>query len=332
MKLIEFKKKISNIKIFKSRKLMMIGKWFFFIILIGLTLAFSDIDEISRLITNIPAVSFIYYVLVLFIGRILYAYRWKRINDLLAPEFSPNLMTFFSTNLLAEFFSIALPSSLGGEAIRYLKINQFNKDGIATTLAIFLDRLIGIGTMVMVSFVALLMINQTFRFDIEGLIPRNLVFPLIGGGFIITSILLFVFFKYLRRKKIVEKIQSASVMITKNWKSFIGVMAISILSHIIFSLSHVVLFNIVNPLPIIYVVGVILTPQLARSIPISILGVSGGEGLMVFSQLLAGLSQNEAIVITALSLLARYVFALIGLLIELYKDGTSIFNKDKINP
>jgi len=183
--------------------------------------------------------------------------------------------------------------------------------------------------MILVSIIALLLMEKKIQLDIENMIPSNLLFPLLFSGFAIILVILFILYKYLKRTTLMEKLHSAMNQIIRQWKSFIVVLLVSIISHIIFALAHIVLFQAIHPLPIISIISVILTPQLARSIPISLFGVSGGEGLMVFGQLLVGLSQSEAIAITALTLLSRYFFAFFGLLIELLEDGTKIFKKTK---
>jgi len=83
------------------------------------------------------------------------------------------------------------------------------------------------------------------------------------------------------------------------------------------------------PVSYIEAVAIILTPQLARSIPISVLGISASEGLMVPSLMMAGMTREIALTITVLSLLGRYSFAFLGFLWEFLESGLSFFKQDK---
>jgi hypothetical protein len=73
--------------------------------------------------------------------------------------------------------------------------------------------------------------------------------------------------------------------------------------------------------------AVILTPQLARMIPISVLGFSPGEGMMIASQMMAGISRETAVLITLITLISRYFFALIGFILEIFTDGLGFLKR-----
>ena len=313
-----------------SKHIMNGFKWFSLIIFLFLAIRFIDLNEAKSALSEISISVFFLYIGMLFLSKIFYAARWKMINHSLVENESIPVLSFFTTNLLAEFVTIALPSSIGGEVTRFLKINRHNQDAVITTTGIFIDRMIGITTMAIDSAVVLLLMGQSLTINIrkffpqEHLIPFTLVTLIVGGLIVCFAI------RWYKNSIYPKKIKTAWGLVKQNRFKLLTASAISIIAHILFSLSHLVLFQRLFPLPVLSVIGVILTPQLGRSIPISIFGVSGGEGLMIISQMMVGMPQSTAVVITFISLIARYFFALFGFLFEILTDGLR-FIKDLPN-
>ena len=321
---------MNNIRVWfrsHSKQISAIGKWAILVILLVAALLILDVNDIRSVFSSITLGMFFSYVGILLSSRILYSARWKLINQALTGKDHISLPTFFSTNLLAEFVTIAFPSSIGGEVTRFFKINPHNQDPLATTTGIFIDRLIGITTMILDSIIVLLLMRQDFSINLEEYIPGSYVVPIIIGAVFVTGTVLVLFTRLMRKSDYLIKIKNAWDLVKKNKHLIFYATLISIASHIIFSLSHVVLFQSLFPIPYLSVIGVILTPQLARSIPISLFGISGGEGMMIVSQMMIGLPQNTALVITLTSLFARYFFALCGLVIEILTDGLKFIKK-----
>ena len=305
-------------------------KWFTLIIFLFFIVRFVDLKEAKSAFSEISISIFILFIGMLFLSRIFYAARWKMINQSLILDENIPILYFFTTNLLAEFVTIALPSSIGGEVTRFLKVNRRNQNAVMTTTGIFIDRLIGITTMAIISIIVLLLMGQNFTINIRDFLPQNYLIPFTLGTFLIGGLITYGVIRWVKNSAYPEKIKTAWKLIKQNRLRLLTASAISILAHIIFSLSYIVIFQQLFPLPTISVIGVILTPQLARSIPISIFGVSGGEGLMVISQIMVGMPQSTALVITFISLIARFFFALCGFLFEFFTDGIR-FIKDLPN-
>ena len=311
----------------KSHKKLFINgiKWTLLATFLLLTIRFVNINEIKDSLLLISLPTFFLYLTFLCVSRIFYAARWKLVYDSFENSTSVPIGKFFTTNLLAEFVTIALPTSIGGEVTRFFKINPSNNDPIATTTSIFIDRLLGISTMVIDSIIVLILMGQDFSLDIEGFIPKRYYYPIIAGVILLGVVSLFLAYQWMKSNHFPEKIIDAWKRIKQNRIKLAAALIVSLIAHIMFSISHIVLFQKLYPLPILSIIGVILTPQLARSIPISILGISGGEGLMVFSQMLIGLPESTALTITFISLFARYFFAFCGFIFELLSDGLSFF-------
>ena len=305
-------------------------KWFALIIFMFFIIRYMDLKEAKSAFSEISISIFFLFIGMLFVSKIFYAARWKMINQSLILNENVPISYFFTTNLLAEFVTIALPSSIGGEVARFLKINSRNQNAVMTTTGIFIDRMIGITTMVIVSFIVLLLTGQNFTINIRELLPQDYLVPLTIGTFLVGGLIAYGMIRWIKNSAYPEKIKTAWELVKQNRLRLLTATTVSIVAHIIFSLSYVVIFQRLFPLPTISVIGIILTPQLARSIPISLFGVSGGEGLMVISQMMVGMPQSTALAITFISLIARYFFALCGFLFEIFTDGVR-FIKDLLN-
>ena len=300
-------------------------KWFCLIIFLALAIRFVNFEKAKSAFLQISISIFISYIGILFFSKVLYAIRWKIINRVLIHKKNIPISYFVSTNLLAEFVTIALPSSIGGEVTRFMKINHHNQYAILTTTGIFIDRLIGIISMVITSIAVLLIIGHEFFIDLHAFITQDYFLPILIGALITGGLIIYGLFRWVKSKDFTKELKTAWIMVYQNRPSILLAVIISIIAHILFSVSHVTIFQRLFPLPVLSVIGVILTPQLARSIPISLFGISGSEGLMVISQTMVGMSQSTALVITFISLIARYFFALTGLLLELITDGRNFF-------
>jgi len=326
---------MSQIKDFYLRNkavLLSLVKWLFLILFVIIVIKLIDFNEFKSTLASIRFSTVAVFTLLLGISKILYAVRWKLINSVITPESMIPWKTFLSTNLLAEFVSIALPTSISGEVVRYAKINPLNKDGWKTSIGIFIDRLMGVATMLAGSIILVLVMEDEIRKYFSNQIPI-INWPLV---IILSSVVLaiFIFFaiKFLRNKNQIGDLDVFLKEANQKWPLIVGAILISFLSHFSFSVSHLVIFDQLNPLPLIPALGVVLIPQLAKSIPISLFGISGSEGLMIFGQMLVGLPENTAIAITFISLFARYFYAALGLIIELIHDGWAFLKTQQEKP
>ncbi|HUV15794.1 MAG TPA: hypothetical protein VMW28_04445, partial [Pelolinea sp.] len=166
-------------------------------------------------------------------------------------------------------------------------------------------------------------------FNLAEIIPEILHLPLIVLLTLIAASILVVGFFWLRNPSQKGRLARAWVLVRGNIPLLSFAFLVSILAHLVFSLAHYFLLEELFPLSIPEIIAVILTPQLARSIPISVLGISAGEGLMVSGQMMIGMPKETALVITLVALASRYFFALLGFLIEFVRDGIRFFTKVK---
>ena len=304
-------------------------KWLFLILFFVIIINLIDLNDFRETLASVRFTTIAAFTLLLGVSKLLYAVRWQLINSAINPQANIPWKVFLSTNLLAEFVSIALPSSIGGEVVRFAKINPHNQNGWKTSFGIFVDRLMGVATMLAGSFFLILLMGDEIKsFFGRKLAEVNWALTIMLMA-IATLITVFLAVKFYSKKKEEIDLETFRKAARDKWPQLTLAVFISLLSHFSFSASHLVIFRQLFPLPFISALGVVLVPQLAKSIPISLFGISGSEGLMIFGQMLVGLPENTAVVITFISLFARYIYAALGLVIELLQDGWSFINAER---
>ena len=307
--------------------ILQISKWVILLVFLFFAFRYIDFEEMWASLQKFSVKSIILFSIVLLISRLLYAWRWQVIGKSVLKGKKGNLFFYFQSNTLAEFVSIVLPTSVSGEFVRVFKLNSKGNTSAQSTAVILIDRASGILGMVIVSIAALLLMGRKINFSISQIIPANLILPVILVTVAVVMIGIFIFFSLMRNVRFASRIQNGWKTIASNIPTLFISLGISIAAHITFSLSHIFMFNEIFPLEPIELIAVILTPQLARTIPVSVLGFSPGEGMMVASQMMAGIPREAALLITLISLFSRYFFALVGFIIEMLTDGIGFMKK-----
>lgn len=310
-----------------TNNFLQVLKWVVLFIFLFFAWRFFQWDQFSDALNQLSFQGIALYVLVIFFSRIIYAYRWQLIGAMMIEKVRIPLAFFFQTNLLAEFVTIVMPSSLGGEVTRVLKLNSRGSRTTLSTASILIDRALGIGGMLAVSLASLALIGQKIVINIEDLVPQELITPLVILVMLVFVLVIIGGFIWLRNPVQKQRFVRAWSMVKNNIPLLIFAFLTSMAAHVIFSLAHFFLLRELFPLNPLEIIAVILTPQLARSIPVSVLGISAGEGLMVAGQMMIGIPKETALLVTLAALASRYFFAILGFLIEFLRDGIHFFKQ-----
>jgi glycosyltransferase 2 family protein len=91
--------------------------------------------------------------LTLFIGKLLSGYRWQKLLN--AHKLIVPLPLLIKSLFVGQFFNSFLPSTIGGDAIRVYDIALYCKKITRSLTTIFIDRLIGVFSLIFVGLVAL---------------------------------------------------------------------------------------------------------------------------------------------------------------------------------
>jgi len=276
---------------------------------------FVNIADVLANLKKISLSTLVSFFALVLSSKILYAFRWHLIcvKGIDLSKISP--LFFLRTNLLAEFVGIAMPSSLGGEAVRVIKLNGYTGAVAKSSVAIMSDRLIGLISMGLVALALLPKFSvsgvqwSTWSVDIA-------FYVIILGAF---GLILAIFsLKQIRdRIPILHAIQNFNL-------SFFLIIILLLLSgcgHLLFASGYYLLFQEIHPLPFLVSTVLVFTSQLARIIPISLIGIGFGEISIVSLASLLGIKPENTFIVVLVALSALYFFAICGLMVELICDG-----------
>jgi uncharacterized membrane protein YbhN (UPF0104 family) len=298
-----------------------IGKWVVLSGMLYLAIRFVNLNDVVASFAQVPLSTFVGFFILLLLSKFLYALRWRLIcaNGLNLRDIST--LFLLRVNLLGEFVGIAVPSSLGGEAVRVLKLSARTGAAARSTASVVADRLTGVMGMGFIALVLLpeLGLSVAWRLSSSASILLGTVVLCLGG---LGAAAVFWLRRSGRRLPLPSAIQQLGL---GSW-SLIAALLLSGSGHLIFASGYYWLFRGVQPFPFLIVTALVLTAQLARSLPVSLLGVGLSEGSMVALASLVGIRPEAALVVVAVALGARYVFAVCGLLVELACDGKAFLN------
>jgi uncharacterized membrane protein YbhN (UPF0104 family) len=320
-------KTAATLKSWSKSRYFAIGKWVFLMGLLILAVRLVNVSDIKAGFERISFKNFLLYILLLLLSKLIYAFRWRYIcTDSLGLKEVRSLF-LLRVNLLAEFVSIAMPSNLTGEAVRILKVSARAGKPAKVAAAIAADRLLGVSGM---AFIVLLLLPQLGILAAAGKLPPWLKAIPLGWAILATGLTAAVILSgvlvWLRRRGGVEKVKRILIRVRRDLSVFVLAFLLTVLGHLIFAAGHYFLFLDIQAFPLLTVISIVLTSQLARSVPLSIMGVGLSEGSLVALESLIGMRSGPALAVVVGIMGARYIFAAIGLLIELCYDGKTFLN------
>ena len=115
-------------------------------------LKFLSFDGILYLVLSISLAT-----LSIFIGSV----RWRVL--LLVYKIKVKLSKLFSFYLIGLFFNNFLPTSIGGDIVRIMKIVRISNDKTQGTVSVIVERIIGMSSTLIMATVALAIIYQQYR-------------------------------------------------------------------------------------------------------------------------------------------------------------------------
>ena len=285
-----------------------------------LAIRFVDLPDVVANFRQIPLTTHISFFILILLSKFLYAFRWHLIcvNSLGLRNVSGTFL--IRTNLLGEFAGIAMLSSLGAEAVRVIKLSARTGVAARSAVSVAADRLIGLVSVGLIAVVLLPKLSAS----IVGRLPWSantlfIVTALSVCGFMIA---LFLLYKRNIQFFLLQTIQQLNLKL-----SFLIILLLSsVFGHLLFAIGYYLLFQEIHPVPFLVSTALIFTAQLARVVPISLLGIGLGEVSIIALASLVGIKPEETIVVVVVALGALYFFAICGLLLELLYDGKVFLN------
>lgn len=258
------------------------------ITLLLLSWIFNNFDT-SQFVISISSVNFLYVTLALLAHITAFSIlslRWWLLLRVTNP--SCTFRSIVPAYYLGVFWNNLLPTAIGGDVVRILKLRQKGfrtNDLIHSSLA---DRVIGLFSIVMLGTMAFVA-NTKFHVAEFGLILSFLLISMIAGSMVLLStrslnFVLKLFRPYSRFKLgrfLILVIETISLY-AKDKKILIHVLLYSFVAQFLIILSYICLSNALNiSVPFFVYFSIIPVVFLASSIPISIGGLGVRETVLI---------------------------------------------------
>jgi glycosyltransferase 2 family protein len=267
--------------------------------------------NISTLLNILSEIKYPYLLLAIifqFLSNLVASCRWYLIMKLL--KFNEQLSFFIKSYFKGTFFNQALPSSIGGDAIRVLELGNKGYSKKEAFYGIFIDRIIGLQ--------GLLILNLTANSLNSNLLPNwlfNLITMICVGS--ILGMFLLVLLRKISQLENIPILSLAYHLSNRFRNVYNNIQNISIqtsLSLLIHLLSIMSIYIISIALGMEYSLGVfmVIFPPvfLLTLIPISLAGWGVREGAMIGLFMLIGASKESVL---SLSLLYGFIVILCSL-------------------
>jgi uncharacterized membrane protein YbhN (UPF0104 family) len=279
-----------------------------------------DVSGVIQLLKNVNF-NFLYIAILVFVFQIIIAsIRWKIILNNF--NFELTYMQVLRYLWIGLFFNQALPSSIGGDALRGYYLRRNGGSIRDSTIGVLLDRVFGmVGLVIMVILVTPLLINKLDNLTAQW--GGALILALTLGIIIVVFVLDLLPFK-LANWRLVHGLyalsSSARKMLFSNNPGIILV-TLSITIHL-FSILAVIILSESLLLEIEWLGIFIIIPLviLFMLIPISIAGWGVREGVMIVGLGYLGVQPEQALTLSILYGLLMLIISLPGGVIWLFSN------------
>ncbi len=305
------------------------------ILLIILLLNLINIPDMLLLLKNINVYYFILLLILITIDRIFMAYKWLLLLRVKYKNIS--FFTVIKIYYVGTFVGFFLPTTVGGDLVRVLKLQKEKHKGSDALSSVILERILGfIASAILASITTILLI---FLFKLN-----------IWHFLIIAAVVLFVLALILIisfNKTLVSKIEKSEKLsgnfLVNNLKKFYlsyaeykdnkGLIALFLILSIIEQLipviaNYLAALALSLKIPLIYFTLITPTVQLISKVPISFEGIGVTEGLMVYFFTLLGLAKTDAFSIGILGHIA-VIIATLPALVFYFRDIKASLMQDK---
>jgi len=300
--------------------------------LIILLLRLINISDMFSLLKNVNLYYFILLLVLISFDRIFMAYKWHLLLKI--KDMSISVFSAIKTYYIGTFIGIFLPTTVGGDIVRVLKLRSEKRRGTDALSSVILERILGFIASAILAPIAALFLISFLKLNVWR-------FLWIAGAFLfLFTILMLISFS----EVIVQKIDknerlSKNLLFSKfkklylsyaeykNHKGLLSLfLALSILEQLAAVIGTYLACRALNlSIPFIYFLLIIPLVQLISRIPISFEGLGVNEGLLVYFFSLLGLSKTGAFTIGLLGHIAIIIATLPALFFYIKDIKTSLY-------
>lgn len=303
-------------------KKLITSRWLKVLFSVGLLwLAFKKVGIIKILgeISGIPWWFVVAMLIYLSLTFVIGAWRWAYI--VLDEVHLVDILVFLKAGFVATFYSLFLPSAIGGDVVKWLPLIKIYPKIPKSRLAgsVLVDRIIGFSAFVPMGLTSLLIgKNMGFQFP-------DILLWLFGGlmiGIIIFYGVVYLvdFEKYIKKLPFGYRILEVLLILKReNRRKVMTCLLLSVLMEPIWILPtwfySLVLKANIGLLPIFMFVPVV---NLLLVLPISVAGFGAREAMYLYFYSQAGVADEKILAVSAMNGVMWVILALIGGLLSLF--------------
>lgn len=300
-------------KILKDKRLLKVGQLLVSALLLWSVFKKMDIGLIFKQILDVPVWYLVVSVLFWIGSSFIVAWRWA---ILILDDYDLSDVWFIvKSTMIARFYSIFLPSSMGADLIKWLplikKYPQLSKAGLAGSVVV--DRIVGFTAFVIVAVLSVVVGK------IIGIQFPNFIFWM----FLVCMAAVIVFYvlvywvdvdRLFSKIKIPTKVKRLFLVVLKaDKKALKKGLWISLLAAPLWSLSGwLALVAFKTGVPLLVTMIIIPVINLVLILPISVAGFGPREGLFVYLFSTYAVSNESLLASSAFSGILSLMFAILG--------------------
>ena len=278
--------------------------------LVGWLLRRVGVSAVAREVAHVGFANVLAILALQFLNTGLKSYKWQRLLG--ADGIRVAHSTAFASYMVSTFFSVFLPSSIGGDAVRAIDLGRRSGRGVATATSVVADRVLGIAAIGVVGLVALsagsaALLEPRLRWTGAGLYAAVLV----GSAALFQGWRL----GFGRRTRIegwAAKV-AASIHAYRRSGRLGELLLLSIAAQMIVVVAvYLIARSLGIGAPLSYFFVIVPLVGLVESIPLSIYGIGLRDISYVYLLGLVGVDRTQALSLSVLYVLLTLLYALFG--------------------
>jgi len=197
---------MKTVKIFKTYKKQITFMVKLCVTLLGLYLVLKQVD-LSQVTFEFSTRNISFFAISLALSFIAEYFATKRLQ--VVSDAALSTWEFLKINLIGKFFNLFLPTSVGGDVVRAVKLGSHTNAGAKSTVTVFIDRLCGLTVIAIFSLTTFLItaIGGMYTIPLIGQISIITLSAMVGGVWLAIyikpfSLLLLKLIKFIPIKKV----------------------------------------------------------------------------------------------------------------------------------
>ncbi len=310
-------------------KLKIILKIVFSVAVMAFIVSKIDLAALGKVLSSANILLIILSFFVFAPLMLLMVVRWKLLLDIFHKEIP--FKDLVSVYWIGLFFSLFLPSAIGGDAVKMYKLSKHHGKPIEVSTSVLMDRIVGLTSLCILSFGSILIFRNSFDFDLAGKIIGGVAFFLFMFYLIIFNVkavkkipLVRPLLKFLKIEKIVRNLYLSFNFYFNHFTVLLKAVVVSFACNLIMAFSIYLLALAVGiNISVVYFFVIMPIVFMISILPISMSGLGLQDGAYVFFLGQVGVPPALAFSMSLIGHVVRYLTGLIGGIFYLFERDRS---------